>query len=193
MFFALLFDIKTILKLPNIIDRNWSKKQIYLKAKAVSNVNIMHILPTVRRFRFLVKYHTHYKGYEEHSHCFALIFIFPTARLAISRPQALACGLEIPSLASMMLVCNIQEIECYKKRGHVMIATRSIWFIRRWWSPMSTDNKCDVGLRLIAHCESGGKLWFSGAEGRHSVWPRRGTAERHAAPSAQKLPPDYIR
>ena len=136
----------------------------------------------------------HYKGYVEHSHSFALIFIFPTASLGISRPQALACGLEMPGLAvGNMLICNIQEIECYKKRSHVMIATRSIWFIRRWWSPMSTDNKCDVGLRLIAHCESGGKLWFSGAEGRHSVWPRRGTAQRHAAPSAQKLPPDYIR
>ena len=38
MFFAFLFDIKTILKLLNIIDRNWSKKQIYLKAKAMFNV-----------------------------------------------------------------------------------------------------------------------------------------------------------
>ena len=40
---AFLFDIKTILQLLNIIDRIGSKKQIYLKAKAMSNVSIMYI------------------------------------------------------------------------------------------------------------------------------------------------------
>ena len=36
--FAYLFDIKTIFRLLNINDRNWSKIQIYLKTKSMSNV-----------------------------------------------------------------------------------------------------------------------------------------------------------